>query len=141
MERRGKTNAFFIEIILVILFFALSMGVVIQVFMAAHSRSVLSGDISAALVKAQDTAEQFRALADPEQPLSFLESTSDKATLTFDSSWQEADGEKAAFTLQADAAEEKTGAGILLSCVITVTRADGVTLSRLIASRYVPSTT
>lgn len=141
MERKGKTNAFFIEMILVILFFALSMAVVIQVFTAAHSRTVLSGDTSVALVKAQDVAEQFRALAEPEQPLCFLGNTSNQVAITFDSGWQKADGESTAYTLQALVTSKDTGAGTLLCCVITVTRADGVILSELTASRYMPAAT
>jgi len=57
----SKPNALLIELLIVLLFFALSAVVILQVFMGARDKSVRSGVDSAALMTAEDIAERLYA--------------------------------------------------------------------------------
>lgn len=60
-------NSFFIEIVIVICFFSISAVVILQLFAAAGSRAQQSRDLSVAVIKAQDIAEQIRGLSSLEE--------------------------------------------------------------------------
>lgn len=59
--KKNETAVFLMELVLVILFFSLSIAVTLRIFMAAHRQEQQSARLSAALLQAQDVAEQFRA--------------------------------------------------------------------------------
>ena len=59
----NQINSFFIEIIIVILFFSISAAVTLQLFVAANNRAQQSSDLSVAVIKAQDIAEQIKGLS------------------------------------------------------------------------------
>ena len=55
--RTKKRNAFFVEIIIVILFFSLSVVVSLELFVQGHMKSLLSEQKNMALIRAQSAAE------------------------------------------------------------------------------------
>ena len=59
MNSTRKPNAMLIELVIVILFFALSASIILQLFVAASNRSVQSATDSSALIYAEDFIEQF----------------------------------------------------------------------------------
>ena len=58
--KRNQTAVFLIEFLVVILFFSLSVVVILHLYMAAHNKNEESEQISHALIQAQNTAEKFR---------------------------------------------------------------------------------
>ncbi|MGX8700862.1 hypothetical protein [Caproiciproducens sp.] len=68
MKRNAvQVNSFFVEIILVILFFAVSATVTLQLFVQADNRARQSSDLSVAVIQAENIAEQVRSLSSPDQ--------------------------------------------------------------------------
>lgn len=67
--KRGSNqiNSFFVEIIIVILFFAISAAVTLQLFVAANNRAQQSSDLSVAVIKAQNIAEQIKGLSSSDE--------------------------------------------------------------------------
>lgn len=61
MNTKRKPNAMLIELVIVILFFSLSAGIILQLFVAAHDRTTSSTVDTAALLIAEDFAERFAA--------------------------------------------------------------------------------
>lgn len=61
-----RINSFFIEMIIVIVFFTISVSVTLHLFVAANSRAQQSRDLNVAVIKAENIAEQVKALASPE---------------------------------------------------------------------------
>ena len=59
ISRRSKPNAILIELVIVLLFFSLSAAVILQLFMAAHEKSVRGDVNSEALMMAEDLADRF----------------------------------------------------------------------------------
>lgn len=64
-----KSNVLLTELVIVILFFALTAVTVMQVFVAAHQKSRHSALVSKATVVAQDIAEQLSGERQPERVL------------------------------------------------------------------------
>jgi Tfp pilus assembly protein PilV len=62
----SQMNSFFVEIIIVILFFAISVAVTLQLFVAANNRAQQSRDLSIAVIKAENIAEQVKSLPSAE---------------------------------------------------------------------------
>lgn len=60
MRNIQRLNTFLVEMVIVILFFALSASVTLQLFVAAHNKSVQSQEINIAGVKAQEVLEAAR---------------------------------------------------------------------------------
>ena len=69
MQRRFRNGPVLMELIIVILFFALSASVILQVFAAGYGQSGRTRRLDGALVAAQDWAEQLSATDDMEQLL------------------------------------------------------------------------
>lgn len=143
----GSVNSFFIEIIIVICFFAVSAAVTLQLFAAANSRAQQSSDLSAAVVQAQDVAERFKGIASPEklaETLQAVVSTSHDGTehlrLDYDKAWnrtRSAPYYTVDIALTKDAAES----GMLLKADISVLRrktSGDNKLYTLNAARYLP---
>ncbi len=67
MSKTGKPNSLLIELVIVLLFFSLSAVVILEVFVAAHDKSVGSVVGSEGTFMAEDLAERFYASSmDPE---------------------------------------------------------------------------
>lgn len=66
MKSRNHSNALLIELLIVVLFFALSGTVLLQVFTASSAQSQRAAVINEALVAAQNVAEQLCAVGTEE---------------------------------------------------------------------------
>ena len=58
--KRNSAAVFLMELIIVILFFSLSIVVTLRLFMTAYTTDKKSSELNEALIQAQSTAEQFR---------------------------------------------------------------------------------
>lgn len=76
MKNFSKVNTFFVEIILVILFFSLASAVTVTFFASAHKTAALSEESNLASLKAQSVMERFKA-GELDQDL----------TISYDGSW------------------------------------------------------
>ncbi|HEX3038225.1 MAG TPA: hypothetical protein VHO94_04440 [Oscillospiraceae bacterium] len=97
MKQASKVNPFFVEIILVILFFAVSVAVTLQLFVAAHGKAQQSTELNAAVMKAQTVAESLAGATNSDQLLLLLPGST-KAdekggksvyTVSYDKNWNE----------------------------------------------------
>lgn len=61
MNKTRKPNAMLIELVIVILFFSISAGIILQLFVAAHDRSKQSTVDTCAVLMAEDLAECIAA--------------------------------------------------------------------------------
>ena len=61
MNRGSRPNALLVELVIVLLFFALSATVILQLYVAAREKSVQAQVDSLAVLAAQDAAERFAA--------------------------------------------------------------------------------
>ena len=59
MNSKRKPNAMLIELVIVILFFSISAGIILQLFVAAHDRSRQSAMDNEMTLVAEDIAERF----------------------------------------------------------------------------------
>ena len=124
-----KRNAFFVEIIIVILFFSLSVVVSLELFVQGYMKSVLSEQKNRALIRAQSVAELAQGY-DPsgDEPFSAdLEGDSaffgEKGyCLYYDEEWNAAEEKNAAFELTVRFEEENTGPGRMITVQIDATR-------------------
>lgn len=64
MNGARKPNAMLIELVIVILFFSISAGIMLQLFVAANDRGRQNSVNSTAVMLAEDTAELFAASHD-----------------------------------------------------------------------------
>lgn len=124
----NQLNSFFIEIIIVILFFSISAAVTLQLFVAANNRAQQSSDLSVAVIKAQDIAEQFKGLSSLDElteELKTAKRTSSGGTehflLEYDKQWNQAQG---APQYKIDIAVKKNTveSGVLVNADISVLR-------------------
>lgn len=149
MKRIRKSNTFLIEMIIVILFFALSVAVITQLFATSHRDSTLSADTNSAMLRAESVAEQLRTLRWGEQELGdFLEAASgitegdsQRCTLYYDKNWKQVQQE-ARYVLTVEIQPQQKDGGVLLLSDIRVERqADSgpEPLYSLRADRYLPN--
>lgn len=150
MDRKNRPNAFFIEIVIVLLFFSLSAAVILQLFVMAHNQSTRSREQSASVIKAQDIAEQFKAYSSPGQPFAFLpdlqtEAKEDGAmtgTVYLDAGWEETSG-AAKYVLHMTVMPEETKTGTVLRFRVRISKAGEAEkapeLYHLEAQKYVPA--
>lgn len=61
MERTANNNTFFIEIIIVILFFSICTVSIMNFFVISYRENQNSSDINKAVILAQNTAEEFKS--------------------------------------------------------------------------------
>ena len=130
MQRRFRNGPVLMELIIVILFFALSASVILQVFAAGYGQSGRTRRLDGALVTAQDWAERLSATDDMEQ-------------LLLDGGWQvQADGTlrldvQQGVTLTAALSEERGDAGTLYRARIVAADGDEEAFTLPVAN-YVP---
>lgn len=122
-------NALLVEILMAVLFFALSAAVILQVFATAHDMGNRAGLQNEALNRAQNLAEQLYAAQDMDALL---------ADAQFepcgDGCWHRSEE---MFTLLVRTGEEALPAGTLLTATVSVAQEDEI-LVELPCSRYVP---
>jgi hypothetical protein len=119
----SKTRLFLIEMIIIILFFALAAAVCANVFVKAHLLSAQSADLSMAVIKAQTAAECVKETEGNLPKLCLLlngQQTGQKVTVFYDKDWETAEDEQAVYTLEADV-QTKDG---LLTASITMRKGD-----------------
>lgn len=147
MKMAGKKNLALIELILVILFFALSAVVLVQVFVKAKSMSDTSRASTLGLVTAQDLVEQLKAA--PEEADRILSEASGWAreefygrvgctyTAGYGEDMRPVQGE-AAYEVRAVVWPEFYEAGTLYRIEVTVERVlDQEKITELVTARYV----
>ncbi len=133
MNKAGKPNSLLIELVIVLLFFSLSAVVILQLFVAAHDKSVDSAVGTEATLMAEDIAERFRAGG--LEPGVFL--AGDGWTEAAGAYTRQAEASGHAVRLTADVAREVTPAGSLDTITLTVYDDDSVVVS-LPVVRYSP---
>lgn len=103
MQRRtsSKSSLFLLEMIFVILFFSLAAAVCVSLFAQAHTLSVQSSDLNAAVLRAQSTAECVKARGeDFASLLPGTEREGENALLYYDGDWQSTTRENAVYVLR-----------------------------------------
>lgn len=122
-------NALLVEILMAVLFFALSAAVILQVFATAHNlgnRAELQGT---ALNRAQNLAERLYAAEDMEALLA-----AEQFEICGSGCWHRGEEQ---FTLLVRTHDETTAAGTLKTATVSVAREDEI-LVELPCTRYEP---
>lgn len=98
----SKSGLFLIELIIAIVFFAISSAVCMQLFAKAHMISQTSRDLNTAVICAQNVAEAFCATNGAPQAFAALLETGgsgDVYAQYFDSEWNRSDEKQAKYEL------------------------------------------
>ena len=149
MKHRGvQYNSFFIEIILVILFFSISVAVTLQLFVAANSRAQQSSDLSVAVIKAENIAEQVKSLttvdALPMTLATAKPSGSGNAlqyTIGYDKEWHETKTDPC-YVIDVTMNKAKSDSGTMVIADISINRlhnSSTESLYRLNSAKYLPN--
>ncbi len=150
MNRSSDTfNSFFIEMIIVILFFAISSAVTLRLFVAADSRANQSSDLSAAVIKAQDIAEQIQGISSPNElppALRAAKRTNSGGTqhfqIGYDRQWNETSAAPR-YAAEVSVAKTGSGSGVLVRADISVFRIESGGRKQIFAlspAKYLPKT-
>ena len=103
MKEKSKTSLFLMELVLMILFFAVSAAVCMRVFSSAQLKSNHSDDLSNASLKAQSAAECWK-LSQGEASLAAEvlggEKTENGAAVYFDKNWKNCGESEAEYVLE-----------------------------------------
>lgn len=133
MNGTRKPNTMLIELVIVILFFAISAAVILQLFAAAGTRSAQNTTDSTALLMAEDFAERFAASTLPAD--AFLEA--EGYAQDGDVYTRTAAAGKRTLTLTVSGNSEQTSAGALDALHLAVYDQERAVLT-LPVSRYLP---
>ncbi len=133
--------------ILVILFFSVSVTVTAQLFVSAAARADRSEDLSAAVFQAQNVAEQIRGISSPDEVPQMLlaAARTDKDgqpvyRLTYDHDWNPTAGTPS-YALDVSLAKTPSDGGTLVSADVEVFRyqsGKAVRLVELNPAKYLP---
>ena len=115
MGNGKRQSALLVEIIIAVLFFALSATVILDVFATAYAQSTYAAACNAAMEDAQNCAEHLYASAAPEQTLS-----EDGFVANGDTWSRSGDG----YVLYVELGQEAAGAGELRTAQIRALRGD-----------------
>ena len=128
MRERSRANTLLVELLLVIFFFMISAAILVQVFADARLKSRTAHATNAAMLDAQNIAEDLYAAEDPDAVLADYGFTADG------DGWSlRKDGYRLTVTLR----EEETESGILRT--YDVSGAEGeTTLLTLPSTRFIP---
>ncbi len=131
MKSRNQSNALLIELLIVVLFFALSGTVLLQVFTASSTQSQRASVINEALVAAQNVAERLCAVGTEEEKA--VEALTDMGfQQDGDSGWEQ---NRDDYCLRVTMDMEKRDAGQMLQATIEASRGEEI-LFALPAARY-----
>lgn len=143
MDKIGKTRAFLIEFIIVILFFSVSAIITLQLFLAANEKSQLSIDKTNACAKIQSVAEEIRV--NTEYLDSFFSSANgwENDTRYYNEAFALGNKADAKYILRADISEQQNSAGKLISVELVFWKAGTAEapeeeLCRLTVKSYLP---
>ena len=128
MGNGKRQSALLVEIIIAVLFFALSATVILDVFATAYAQSTYAAACNAAMEEAQNCEEHIYASASPEQTL-----IEDGFVANGDTWTREGEG----YTLYVELGQEETGAGMLRTAEIRAMRGERELLT-LPCARYIP---
>lgn len=126
----GRSGAFLVEIIVVILFFSIASAITLRLFVTAHTQSELSMNTNMAISKVEATAESLHATDDLAAAVSAVAASceadvSGHYVAYFDKDWKApADATKRAFVLEVIPTEQKLTSGKLTTAVIAVRKQD-----------------
>lgn len=126
--RNSRSNAFLLELIIVVLFFAVAAAVLLQIFARADALSRDASALSYAVIAAEDAAERQRSL-----PLGQLQ----PSRIYYDREWQPSSENDAAFAVDVTPDFEVHDGGSLASFSITVSGlTDGKPVYSLETKKY-----
>lgn len=144
----NRIGGFFYEIVIVILFFSISVTMILQLFLSAKSRAQQSCDLNTAIIKAQTVAEQIKGISDagqlPEVLKTAVYTGSDKGAqhyaLNYDRQWNETKNTPE-YCIEVTLTRNTTGSGVLIDAAVLVQRCGADGKSKLFAvypSKYLP---
>lgn len=139
-----QVNGFFIEIILVILFFAISATVTLQLFVAANNRAQQSSDLSVSVIQAENIAEQVLSLTSADQVPEALKQAQLKNNETYlicyDKEWKQTTSEPR-FVVGVTLKKTPSDGGTMVSADISIYRRQNGSqkdIYSLSSSKYLP---
>lgn len=137
-------NSFFVEIILVILFFSLACAILVQVFGKAYSNHNEANYINSATIKGQSISETFASNGSVEKTISKffgndfpVDSSDNTFILNFDSEWKNTN-KNIFYIIKITPSTESSSAGNLNIAKIEIYNKDKLIFSTQ-ASKYIPS--
>lgn len=122
--RGSKSGLFLIELIILILFFAVAGAICVRLFVAAHLDSTAGENLSQAVLAAQSAAEAWKCSDTPEEAMSYLPGaarTEAGFDVLYDGQWRPAAGGGAVFMVR-----------------VRLSERDGVGEAQIDALPYVP---
>ena len=128
MGKGNQLNTLLVEIMIAVLFFALSSTVILETFVVTRNQSRLADVYNVALMEAQNIADKIYASDELEQTLEQAGFTQDGDVWTF---------AEEIYNLRVTVAEEETDAGVLVNAEISAVHQDEAILT-LPCSRYIP---
>lgn len=115
-EISSKSNLFFLELIIVILLFALTSTLLLSVFVKANTIRQKSKNQTYGMIAAQSVAETIKAAKEIDRT---------QMTLYYDAEWHlVAAPEQGVFVIDVVSEEKSTGSGILLDIKLEVSKLD-----------------
>ncbi len=127
-HRPVQINSFFIEMIIVILFFSISVVVTLQLFVAANNRAQQSSDLSAAVIKAENIAEQVKSLPTADALPKVLETANQSGsgdellyTIGYDKEWNQTQSDPR-YVIDVTMKKAKSDGGTMVSADISINR-------------------
>lgn len=121
MKRPTSINTFLVEIIIVILFFSLCVGITLQLFVNSHIKNKLNSDMNMALIIVQTKAEEFKQIETQEDYKQLYKTTSqyrednkDVYSFYFDENWKQTQN-PSVYIIKATVKEEIIQTGEILS--------------------------
>jgi type II secretory pathway pseudopilin PulG len=143
-----QINSFFIEIILVILFFSISVAVTLQLFVTAKNRAQQSSELNVAVIKAENIAEQVKELtAEDVLPQALVSADphgtkdSTRYRLGYDKQWNPTKSNPR-YVMDVTLEKTKSVSGTIVIADIAVSRKnqnDTKGIYQLSAAKYLPS--
>ena len=128
MGRSNQLNTLLVEIMIAVLFFALSSTVVLQTFVVTRNQSRLAGVYDEALMEAQNIADQLYVSDHVAETLRKAGFRQDEYGWTL---------QEELYDLRVMLSEEKTAAGKLVNAKISVVHNENPLLT-LPCTRYIP---
>ena len=128
MTKSGRQSSLLVEIVIAVLFFAMSATVILNVFATAYRQSSYAGALSASTQEAQNLAERLYLSDDPQAMLA------GEGFVQEGDMWRMTTG---AYDFAVELVSEQSDAGELRTANIAVLRAEE-TLVELPLARYIP---
>ena len=128
MGKGNQLNTLLVEIMIAVLFFALSSTVILETFVVTRNQSRLADVYNVALMEAQNIADKIYASGEVEQTLEQAGFTQEGDVWTYT---------EEVYNLRVVVSEEETDAGVLLSAEVSAVHQDEAILT-LPCSRYIP---